>query len=66
MLLDSNSKSSSIEYYWAIINELIESSELAEMNLKNLNEFLPNLLSIQESSKDGVRKFQVHGFVPGD
>jgi hypothetical protein len=49
MLLNSILKSSSIEYNWAVINELNESSELAEMSLQKLNEFLPNLLVIQES-----------------
>lgn len=49
MLLDSILKSSSIEYNWAVVNELNESSELAEMYLQKLNEFLPNLLVIQES-----------------
>lgn len=49
MLLDSNLKSSSIEYNRAVINELNEPSELAEMNLKNLNEFLPDLLVFQET-----------------
>lgn len=49
MLRDSILKSSSIEYNWAVVNELNESSELAEMYQQKLNEFLPNLLVIQES-----------------